>query len=439
LLNCRLYQFTSEMKVLLLVVLICVVACTTADKDSGNGHLGEYHGWFTKKNDKDNYRTTPRSDDNGDNDGKGDDDDHEYKKTTKKHYTKPYDNDHDHDDDDDNNCGDRDHKIDYKESESKDGHYERGDDDDKLHVVRRFDDRFDSVDVCGNLQKVTVIFTEEEENVEITGPKKFIKQIQTYIVHGKLHIFPVDLKSKQTKQISIIVHIHSESRRSTVSAGTNSVVTVDASAKICKLYLLQLIVLAGGQINANVAVQQLNSTIATVGYLTLRGSAEYAGIEIRGSGKVDAMGLKTRSTYINVYGSADLSIFATKLIYGLVNGGCTISYRSPPRPDIDIKTIKGGFTTIFEKKEHHHHEHDDDYGKHDDDKHDDDKHDNDKHDYGKHDDDKYDDDKHDNDKHDYGKHDDDKHDDDKHDNDKHDYGKHDDDKKGYVKPDDDKR
>ena len=89
-------------------------------------------------------------------------------------------------------------------------------------------------------------------------------------------------------------------------------------------------------------VRNLAVTIAGAGDLTLSGTADNVDIIMSGAGNLNALGLETRVTSINMAGAAMVTISCSDELSVIAGGVGTVEYRGSPTIDL----TRGGLVTV---------------------------------------------------------------------------------------------
>jgi hypothetical protein len=98
---------------------------------------------------------------------------------------------------------------------------------------------------------------------------------------------------------------------------------------------LKLKIGGDGKIVLDVIVKKIFADISGVGKMTLSGSAEDATLTIPGSGKIDAMGMKTNRASVNISGVGKCLVDAVDELNSNVSGSGNVYYKSLPKSRTD--------------------------------------------------------------------------------------------------------
>lgn len=99
---------------------------------------------------------------------------------------------------------------------------------------------------------------------------------------------------------------------------------------------LELRIAGSGDLDLNLDVKELYTTVQGSGNLYLRGYAGLHDLELDGSGEVRAYPLQTRQTRITSYGSGDAEIFAQNSLYARLRGSGNIYFIGYPIVDYTV-------------------------------------------------------------------------------------------------------
>jgi hypothetical protein len=111
---------------------------------------------------------------------------------------------------------------------------------------------------------------------------------------------------------------------------------------------LEIFILGSSDVNLDVNVKELYTTIEGSGDAKYKGTANLHTVEVKGAGDLDAYDLVTDSTNIEISGAGDARVNATQDLKGVINGAGEITYfKEPVNKDIKVNGIgsyglKGG-------------------------------------------------------------------------------------------------
>jgi hypothetical protein len=111
---------------------------------------------------------------------------------------------------------------------------------------------------------------------------------------------------------------------------------------------LEVFILGSSDINLDVNVKELNTTIEGSGDAKYIGTADSHTVVVKGSGDLDAYDLSTASTNIEISGSGEARVNASQDLKGVINGAGEITYfKEPANKDIKVHGVgsygvKGG-------------------------------------------------------------------------------------------------
>lgn len=103
---------------------------------------------------------------------------------------------------------------------------------------------------------------------------------------------------------------------------------------------LEVFILGTSDINLDINVKELYTTIEGAGVANYTGTAESHTLQIKGYGDLHAPGLNTTSTNIEISGAGDAWVNATQDLKGVINGSGDITYVSEPaNKDIKVNGV----------------------------------------------------------------------------------------------------
>src|SRR5208337_1287694 len=103
---------------------------------------------------------------------------------------------------------------------------------------------------------------------------------------------------------------------------------------------LEIFILGSSDINLDVNVKELHTTIEGSGDAKYKGTANLHTVEVKGAGDLDAYDLTTDSTNIEISGAGDARVNATQNLKGVINGAGEITYfKEPVNKDIKVNGI----------------------------------------------------------------------------------------------------
>jgi len=206
------------------------------------------------------------------------------------------------------------------------------DDDDKHGPVSRVRDigGYTHLVVTGAFKVVVKLNPNEPENIKITAAKRrIIRHVETEVRDDTLFI---RMRGDFRTDSDVDIEIHVYNLVSIEANGASSVVVQgQMEGKV-----IRLTTSGACRINTRVQSEKLYSTINGAGVLDVNGKSRWASIRIVGSGRYNAGNLETEKTKVDIYGSADLNIWANRRIYGHIEGSAVVVYKgSYPKVEVD--------------------------------------------------------------------------------------------------------
>jgi len=93
---------------------------------------------------------------------------------------------------------------------------------------------------------------------------------------------------------------------------------------------MKLDILGDGKMDLALQVDRVEATVSGLGKITLRGNAMDTEFSIPGSGKIDAAGLKSNRSKVNISGVGKVLVDASDDLAVNISGSGTVNYKSPP-------------------------------------------------------------------------------------------------------------
>jgi len=161
---------------------------------------------------------------------------------------------------------------------------------------------YESVSSAGNFDVKLV--EGREGKIELRGEENLMKYIITEVKNGKLTIkVKKNVNLRMTKKFTVTIPYKS----------------------------IEAVALAGsGDINLNIDVNTVKTSIAGSGNIDLSGKSSELNCSIAGSGDINAYELKSESTSVNVAGSGNVKTTVSKSIKARVAGSGSIYYKGKP-------------------------------------------------------------------------------------------------------------
>jgi len=182
---------------------------------------------------------------------------------------------------------------------------------------------FDSIELRGqgNLHLTqggsTGLTIEAEDNI--------IPEIETTVSRGKLIIEQKTLCIRNSKPIDY--HINIQDVKLIAIAGSGDVIgvtNIDSDD-------LELIVSGSGDLDLDLSVKRLSTTISGSGDSNLRGTADEHTYLLSGSGSLNALDLTTQKTSAQITGSGSADIYANDELDITVSGSGKVRYKGDPQ------------------------------------------------------------------------------------------------------------
>lgn len=99
---------------------------------------------------------------------------------------------------------------------------------------------------------------------------------------------------------------------------------------------LETTINGSGYIDAGIVATDIETIIRGSGNVEYYGSAVNHTIKISGSGDIEAFDLFTESTFVNISGSGDVSVWVEELLDIYISGSGNVTYKGNPQLTIDI-------------------------------------------------------------------------------------------------------
>lgn len=197
----------------------------------------------------------------------------------------------------------------------------------------------------GNYDKVIVtgpmevqLYGGSEGRIDVEAESNLIDYIETEVSGGSLKIsIQKGVNLEPSRNYPIKVRVPFESLEALTLTGSGHIKNSD----VIKSRDFKINVTGSGNMNLNLATQNLESTITGSGDIKLKGNTTRFTCKVTGSGDVFAYDLNAESVNAVVTGSGDIQVSAEKELQARVSGSGDIKYRGNPDKQ-DFKTSGSG-------------------------------------------------------------------------------------------------
>jgi Putative auto-transporter adhesin, head GIN domain len=178
----------------------------------------------------------------------------------------------------------------------------------------------------------TVYVSSGPQTLKIEAEDNLLPYIETYVNGSTLHVeTKEDVWLRPSREIR--VYVSSPDFESIHSFGSGDII---GQAKITDSSSLKLAVSGSANIKMDVAAPAVAAEINGSGDIDLKGETKKFNGDIRGSGNVRAMDLKSEDATITIYGSGDADLFASMKLDVHVGGSGDVRYKGNPQVSSNI-------------------------------------------------------------------------------------------------------
>jgi len=168
--------------------------------------------------------------------------------------------------------------------------------------------------------------------LKIEAEDNLLPYIETYVDGSTLHVETKDdVWLRPSREIR--VYVSSPDFESIHSFGSGDII---GQSKIIDSSSLKLAVSGSANIKMDVAAPAVAAEINGSGDIDLKGETKKFNGDIRGSGNVRAMDLKSEDATITIYGSGDADLFASMKLDVHVGGSGDVRYKGNPQVSSNI-------------------------------------------------------------------------------------------------------
>ncbi|TDQ30994.1 head GIN domain-containing protein [Zeaxanthinibacter enoshimensis] len=187
-----------------------------------------------------------------------------------------------------------------------------------------------------------ILVNGREGEITLKGEENLLEYVETEVDRGKLTVKEkkgVNLKPSKWKD-GIVVTIPVEQIEAISLSGSGDV----SSRTVLKSDRLETAVSGSGDIALEVESDKVKANVSGSGNISLKGKTKELEIRMSGSGDLDAFDLDAEDVEVQVSGSADVNVMATKSLKANVSGSGDIHYKGNPKK-IDSKKSGSGEIT----------------------------------------------------------------------------------------------
>lgn len=187
-------------------------------------------------------------------------------------------------------------------------------------------DDYTAVELYGNVEFEIYYTADQSGKVMIEAQENLLEHLGVSVNGGVLEI-KSDKRLRSENGMTAKLHIYAPTLEKLVMSGGLTVKQAD-TIKSDSFYLN-----VSGAIDGDLSfeVNMLEADISGACDLILSGSAEEAGIQMSGAGSIDASGLQTKRTGIEISGAGDVSIACSDTLDVDINGAGDVSYKGDPK------------------------------------------------------------------------------------------------------------
>jgi hypothetical protein len=175
------------------------------------------------------------------------------------------------------------------------------------------------------------------ESLKISASSEALKEIETYVKDGKLHIKFKDRYDHENDHFGRIdIYITAKSLSELDNAGSGSI-NVDGTVSGDRV---SISIAGSGSVSSSVKAGEFHASIGGSGSLKLNGSANESKIDIAGSGEMNGKGFKTSTANVSIAGSGNAYLGADKSIKASIVGSGNVVYSG--NATSDSRTVGSG-------------------------------------------------------------------------------------------------
>lgn len=190
---------------------------------------------------------------------------------------------------------------------------------------------FNAVDQKGSFDVELVVGSKTE--VQLEGEENILSEIETYVDGSTLKIRPRDNRSlRPTRSVKVIVTAPTFREVETHGSGniiSNTVLQYDDEFEASTH--------GSGDIKLEVIAPEVKARIHGSGNIDLRGQTRKLDLESRGSGDFNVVDLMAEEVEVEITGSGNASVYASKSLNVEVRGSGDVKYKGNPTIKTDIK------------------------------------------------------------------------------------------------------
>ncbi len=183
---------------------------------------------------------------------------------------------------------------------------------------------FTSIEVAGPYN--VVLQQGADFSIRIEGDENLLKHIDTHVSGNALSIGShkgYNLKSRK----GIKVFINAPQINSLQIAGSGN---INSSSKLTNTSKIHIRVGGSGDVVLDINAPEVGAEISGSGSVTLKGQTRDFKAEVAGSGEIHAFDLLSENTSVDIAGSGDVALFASKTLDISIAGSGDVRYKGSP-------------------------------------------------------------------------------------------------------------